>query len=97
MSVSRVYNPDWGIPITEEHTWYAFIDKQILDQILRQTKIQFAKHMKLKRMGDQNVGTLFFLRMRNKIPIKAVTETKFWAETEERTIQRLPYLGIHPI
>jgi hypothetical protein len=26
-----------------------------------------------------------------------VTETKFEAETEGRTIQRLPHLGIHPI
>jgi hypothetical protein len=32
-----------------------------------------------------------------KTPMKGVTETKFRAETEERTIQRLPHLGIHPI
>jgi hypothetical protein len=29
--------------------------------------------------------------------MEGVTETKFEAETEEMTIQRLPYLGIHPI
>jgi hypothetical protein len=35
--------------------------------------------------------------MGNKILMKGVTETKFRAETEGRTIQRLPHLGIHPI
>jgi hypothetical protein len=29
--------------------------------------------------------------------MEGVTETKFGAETEEMTIQRLPHLGIHPI
>jgi hypothetical protein len=37
------------------------------------------------------------LRMRNKIPMEGVTETMFGAKTEGKTIQRLPYLGIHPI
>jgi hypothetical protein len=53
--------------------------------------------MKLKKKEDQSMDTLFLLRMRNKIPMKGVTETKFGAEMERRTIQRLPYLGIHPI
>jgi hypothetical protein len=35
--------------------------------------------------------------MGNKIPIEGVTETKFGAESEEMTIQRLPHMGIHPI
>jgi hypothetical protein len=29
--------------------------------------------------------------------MKGVKETKFRAETEKMTIQRLPHLGIHPI
>jgi hypothetical protein len=37
------------------------------------------------------------LRRGNKIPMEGVTETKFGAETEGRTIQRLPHPGIHPI
>jgi hypothetical protein len=37
------------------------------------------------------------LRMENKILMKGVTETKFGAKMEGRTIQRLPHLGIHPI
>jgi hypothetical protein len=53
--------------------------------------------MKLKKKEDQNGNTLFLLRMGNKIPMKGVTETKFGAETEGRTIQRLPHPGIHPI
>jgi hypothetical protein len=35
--------------------------------------------------------------MGNKIPMEGVTETKFGAETEGSTIQRLPHPGIHPI
>jgi hypothetical protein len=53
--------------------------------------------MKLKKKEDQSVDTLLLLRMGNKIPMEGVTETKFRAETEGRTIQRLPHLGIHPI
>ena len=66
-------------------------------QKLRKSKIQFAKHMKLKKKKDQSVDTSIFLRRGNKIPLEGVTETKFGAETEGMTIQRLPHLGIHPI
>jgi hypothetical protein len=52
--------------------------------------------MKLKKKEDQSVDTLFLLRMGNKTPMEGVTETKFGAEMEGRTIQRLLYLGIHP-
>ena len=72
-------------------------DKQILAQKLRISKIQLAKHMKLKKKEDQSVDTSFLLRMGNKIPMEGVTETKFGAEMEGRTIQRLPHPGIHPI
>jgi hypothetical protein len=53
--------------------------------------------MKLKKKEDQRVDISFLLRMGNKIPMEGVTETKFGAETEGRTIQRLPHLGIHTI
>jgi hypothetical protein len=53
--------------------------------------------MTLKKKKDQSVDTSFLLRMGNKIPLEGVTETKFGAEMEVRTIQRLPYLWIHPI
>jgi hypothetical protein len=43
------------------------------------------------------VDTWILLRRGNKIPMEGVTETKFRAETEGRTIQRLPNLGIRPI
>jgi hypothetical protein len=52
--------------------------------------------MKLKKKEDQSVDTLFLFRMGNKIPMEGVTETKFGAETEGRTIQRVPHLDIHP-
>ena len=53
--------------------------------------------MKLKKKEDQSVDTSFLLRMGNKIPMEGVTETKFGAEMEGKTIQRLPNLVIHPI
>jgi hypothetical protein len=53
--------------------------------------------MKLQKKEYQNVDNLFLLRMGNKIPMEGVTETKFRAAREERTIQRLPHPGIHPI
>jgi hypothetical protein len=53
--------------------------------------------MKLKKKEDQSVDTSLLLRMGNKIPMEEVTERKFGAEMEGRTIQRLPHLGIHSI
>jgi hypothetical protein len=53
--------------------------------------------MKLKKKEVQSVDTSFLLRMGNKIPMEEGTETKFGAETEGTTIQRLPHPGIHPI
>jgi hypothetical protein len=53
--------------------------------------------MKLKEKEDQSVNTMFLLRMRNKIPIEGVTDTKFRAEIERRSIQRRPHLEIQPI
>ena len=65
-------------------------------QKLRILKIQFAKHMKFKKKEDQSVDTSILLRRGNKIPREGVTKTKFRAETEEMTIQRLPHLGSIP-
>jgi hypothetical protein len=59
--------------------------------------IKFAKHMKLKKKKNQSVDTSLLLRMGNKIPVEGVTETKFGAEKDGRTIQRLPHLEIHSI
>jgi hypothetical protein len=56
-------------------------------QKLRISKIQFVKHMKLKKKEDKSVDALLLLRMGNKTPMERVTETKFRAEAEERTIQ----------
>ena len=95
MDKSRKYSV-WGNPIRKEHTWYVLTDKQLLAQKLRMPKTQFAKHMKLKK-EDQCVDTLLLLRMGNKIPMEGVTERKFGAEIEGRTIQRLPLSGIHTI
>jgi len=96
MDGSGGYHSEWGNPITREHTWYALINKWVLVQKLRIPNIKFTKHMKLKK-EDQCVDTFMLLRRGNKIPLEGVTETKFRAETEGMTIQRLPHLGIQPI
>ena len=60
-------------------------------------KIQFTDHMKFKKEEEQSMETLIVPRRRNKIPTGGDTETKCITETEGKTIQRLPFLGIHPI
>jgi hypothetical protein len=85
MDGSGGYQPELGNPITKEHTWYALTDKRILVQKLRISEMQFAKHMKLTK-EDQSVNTLLLLRMGNKIPMEGVTETKFGAKMEGKTI-----------
>jgi hypothetical protein len=51
--------------------------------------------MKLKK-EDQSMETLILLRRGNKIPMEAITETKFRVETEGMTIQRLVTWGSIP-
>ena len=80
------YHPECGNPITKELTWYVLTDKWILAQKLRITKIQFAKHMKLKKNKDPRVDTLPLRRIGNKTPMEGVTETKFGAEMKGWTI-----------
>ena len=45
---------------------------------------------------DQNVNTLVLLKRANKILTGRNMETQCGSETEEKAIQRLPYLGIRP-
>jgi hypothetical protein len=56
MDASGGYLPEWGNPTTKELSWYALTDKWVLAQKLRIPKIQFAKHLKLKK-EDQSVDT----------------------------------------
>jgi hypothetical protein len=53
--------------------------------------------MKPKKKENQNVNASVFLRRMNKILTGGNMKTKCGAETEGKTIQRLPNLGIHPI
>ena len=89
--------PEWGNPVTKEHTHYALIGKWILSQKFRILKIQFTDHMKLKKKENQSMDASVLLRRVNKILTGGNLETKCGAETEGKAIQRLPHLGIHPI
>jgi hypothetical protein len=51
--------------------------------------------MKFIKNEDQNMDTSVLLRRGNKIPMEGVTDTKFGAETEGMTIQKLSHLGMH--
>ena len=95
MDVSGGYHPESGNPITKEVIRYALTGKWILAQKARIPKIQFAKHMELKKKEDQRVDTSFLLKIGNKIPMEGVTDTKFEAKTKGWTIQRLPHLWVH--
>jgi hypothetical protein len=55
------------------------------------------QNSKLKKEEQSVMDTLFLLRRGNKIPMEEVTEKKFRADMEGRTIQRLYHLEIHPI
>jgi hypothetical protein len=54
------------------------------DRASQENKQNFMPQRKVKSFQD-------------KIPMEGVSETKFGAETEGMAIQRLHYLGIHPI
>ena len=45
-------------------------------------KIEFAKHLTLKKNEDQSVDTLPLFRIGKKTLIEGVTETQFGAETK---------------
>ena len=55
MNGTRKYHPEWGNPVTKEHTWNALTDKWILAQKLQISKIQLTDYMKLKKKEDQSV------------------------------------------
>ena len=50
----------------------------------------------MPKKEEQSMDTLVLLRRGNKIPT-GDTETKCGAESEGKTIQRLPHLGIYPM
>jgi hypothetical protein len=81
--------------VTQSHIWCAFTDKWILAQKLRIPKIKFTDHMKFKK-EDQSMDASV-LRRGNKIVMGANMVSKCGAETEGKAIQRLLYLGIHPV
>jgi hypothetical protein len=61
------------------------------------SKIQFTDHKKLEKKEDQSVCALFLLRRGNRILRGGNMETKCREEIEGKVIQKLSYLGIHPI
>jgi hypothetical protein len=60
-------------------------------------KIQFTDHMKPKKKEDQSVDASVLLRRENKILTGGNMETECGAESEEKAIQRLLHVVIHPI
>jgi hypothetical protein len=69
----------------------------MLAQKLGIPKIQFTKHMKLKKKEDQSVILQSFLEGGTKCPWKELQRQIVEQRLKKITIQRLPHLGIHPI
>ena len=88
MDKSRKYYPEWSNPIWKEDTWNAK---------LLNTQIELTDHIKLREKEDQSVGASILLRKGNKILKGENWGSKCRAEIEGKVIQRLPYLGIHPV
>jgi hypothetical protein len=63
---------------------------------LRIPKIQFAKHMKLKKKEDQRVDTLFPLRMGTKYPRKGLQRQSSEQILKERPSRDCPTWGSIP-
>ena len=61
------HHPEWGNSITKELTQSVLTDKWILAQKLRISKLQFAKHMKLKKKEYQRMDILFPLLRKGKV------------------------------
>ena len=53
--------------------------------------------MMFKKKEGQSIETLVLLRRRKIMVIEGDAEKKCGADTEGKTIQRLPHLGMHPI
>jgi len=60
MEWTRKYHPEWGYSITEKHTIYALIDKQILAKKIELPIMQYTDHMKLRK-DDQNADASLLL------------------------------------
>ena len=88
--------PEWGNPVTKEHTLCSLADNWILAQKFSILKIKFTDHMKLKK-EDQSVDVSVSLRRGKRILTGGIMGTKCGAQTKGKGIQRLPYLEIHPI
>ena len=85
MDGSGGHHPEWGNPITKEHTWYALSGKWRLAQKLRIPKIQFAKHMKFKKKEDQSVDISSLLRMGNKRSYRDKVQSRAWRNDHPET------------
>jgi hypothetical protein len=80
----RCQSPLWSLILLSDLISWVFLFPRNLGY--PRYKIQFAKHMILKKNEDQSVNTLPLLRIGNKTPMEGVTETKFGAVTKGWTI-----------
>jgi hypothetical protein len=95
MDESGGYHPEWGNPITKEHTSYALTDKWILAQKLRIFEIQFAKHLKHKE-EDQSVVLHSFLEWGTKYSWKELQRQSSVLRWKERSSRVYPTLASIP-
>jgi hypothetical protein len=85
--------PEWGNPVTKEHTWYVHTDKWLLAPKFVIPKTKFTDNMKLKSKEDQSVDPSVLIRKGKKMHTGWIIPTKCGAEIEGKAIRRLPHLG----
>jgi hypothetical protein len=86
LTTKKPNNPikKWAIGLTREFSTEEF---QMSEKHLKKTvKVQFVKHIKLRKKEDQGVDTLPLLGIGSKAPREGATETEFGAEMKGWTI-----------
>jgi hypothetical protein len=70
--------------------------KYLYNMNFKSLKKEIKEEGKLKKEENQSVGASVLLRSVNKIVTGGNVDMKCGVETEQKAIQRLPHLGIHP-
>ena len=96
MDGTRKYHPEWGNPITKEHTWYTLTDKWISSKA-QNTKTQFTDQMKLKKKEDQSMDISILLRRGSKYPWEEIQRQSVEQRLKERPSRDCPTWVSNPI
>jgi len=86
---TKTYPREWVNPMTEIHTWYALIDKWILAQMLKFSKIHRPNEI---QEYDQNADSSLLPLKEKKNPYWRDRDAKFKTKPRGMSIQSLPHM-----